>query len=402
MSPQSVRSSNRKASAPKKAKPAVKKQPWKSFLPETFQIALGEAVHFSGKNLNTMAQAGVRITPAQCTEVADLPYIAVSTLHSLAEVPFDQGVPPNLDELRGQKMQAQLRPLRQAMDFLWGKPPEKYEPAPEEQSKIVREAFEEALNTPFEQPEPEVDRRLRQIIVQDENGADLVITPLSSGGFSSILNARLLAEAANWAVVSKQLDLSRARLSRPRAYLGYGGANPQNAGLHARARGQPLVFGAPCEQPEVRRAYAFHHKGFRLVIRWSLLREYHEWRASLVGSNHGEMPSTMEYRAYENDWVRRVTASVQRDAKEAAHLLDANRERLPGEALTSSRLGPVMRGLLDPTTRGKEWVTDTAAHIYSLMLGTRFKDGEGKEQFLGFVADGPTRWLNEIEEALKQ
>ena len=72
------------------------------------------------------------------------------------------------------------------------------------------------------------------------------------------------------------------------AVLGHGGGSTQNVGRWTNAMNKALVFDAPTEKPEMRKAFAIYYKG--LQLRTSLVRElnaYVYWHHQQASANHG-------------------------------------------------------------------------------------------------------------------
>ena len=107
-----------------------------------------------------------------------------------------------------------------------------------------------------------VDARLRQVLLPTADGIDdknyVALTPLNAAGLGELIGQRVEAD----------IEQKNARDEKPqyrnRALLGYGGSNPQNVGRWVRAMGRAIVFDAPQEQPEMRKAYAIFFRGLQL------------------------------------------------------------------------------------------------------------------------------------------
>jgi hypothetical protein len=367
----------KRTNAPTKPKAPARKN-WTSFSEDRYRKVIGETVHFSAKTSNSNAPAcGVRL--ANGARI-DLPYVAVSTCDT-QDIPLDYSG----DATRGTVL-SQLNAVIRGDEALT----DRFEAVLAQEVVQIRQFTECAKSARYEEGTGFVSKRLRQIIVQDQHGNDVVLTPLQSAGFS-----RMLAE---------RLDQERERLGegerrRRRGVLGIGGANPQNVGAHVRAMGRPLVFRAPVEDMDVRRALAIHYRGIALRIPRALMVGYHEWRGALMRSHGERMPSDSELREHEQQWVRQVLGIITEQAGRASALLRQHVESLPAGRLVSAMVPAVIRGLLDRDERVAGWRRDFALHLRGVIIGTAFSY-HGKNVYLGVGQQTTASWVGFIEEAL--
>lgn len=357
-------------------KPKIDK--WVNKTSEQYQKGISELVHFSSKTVNSNALGcGIRLGPKQFT---DLPYAAVSTMQP-GTIQCDYYTGAN---------GAGAGVIKQLVGCLANEPlAEKYaNPPKEEELHVIREAICK-LDEPYVGGIGQVAIRLRQIIVQDAEGNDIALTPLQSSGFCHELENRLKAESE--AMPKEQY------FSRRRAYLGIGGANSQNVGRYVRDMQRPLWFSPPREDPEVRHAYAIHYKGVKLTPPVGPLQAYRDWRTKLMNRHEGKMVTDAELRQRETEMIREMVAAILKRAASAHELLMNNREYLPGESLTAEGMDRVMRGLLDPELRYRDWKHDLAEQIRREIVDYRddrekISLGVGDEESLG--------WIDIIKEAL--
>lgn len=348
------------------------KKTWKPFSADDYRITAASLIHFSAKTVNSNTPAfGVRLGKR---DRLDLPYVAVSTMDS-------QKVPADYEKNAGSTATV----LAQISATLEGRLAD-FESVPPRDVAAIREAIN-ALDEHYETPSFTVGMRLRQIVVQDENGNDVALTPLPSAGFSTELEARLRAEG-------EQLPGGR---KRPRSFLGVGGANPQNAGRHVRAMGRPLWFSAPTENREIRKALAIYFRGIPLTVPKALLYDYYHWRQGLLAAHRGLMPSDLELRNTEAQKLRAMVGAVLDRAEAASTLLANYRHHLPGDALLSGDLPACQQGLIDPALRNMEWVREFAAEMHQSLLQLRIAV-HGEPRFLGIGQTESARWISIIEE----
>lgn len=357
-----------------KAPKSEKKKDWKSFRAEAYAEAMASLVHFSAKTVNSNTPAyGVRLGRDRRL---DLPYVALSTMDS-GSIPTDYRKNAN----------NAATVLAQASAVLENRLGE-YATVPTDDIAAIRTASI-VLDEYYDSGSESVGMRLRQVIVQDAEGGDIALTPLSSAGFSAVLEARL-------AVEHESLPAGR---KRARGFLGVGGSNPQNVGRYVRAMGRPLWFQAPTEHLDVRKALAIHHKGIDLGLTHAKLLDLHRWLHAMSLANSGDMPSDLASRNEEAKKLRAIVAEVLDRAADAARLLEMCRGSLPGEALLDSDLPSIQQGLIDPSLRDPEWKREFAKAMHARLIATEFAV-DGEKRWLGVGQQDSIRWIGIIEECV--
>lgn len=361
----------------KKTKPQ-KKEKWKPFKPEQYQDIISRLAHFSAKTVNSNTPAfGVRIG---ANDHLSLPYVGVTTIElGLIPVDYVKNAGPTATVVK--QVSAVVEEGLQD-----------YEDPPEQDIKSINEAAE-VLKQQYSTPLSLVGMRLRQIILQDEKGDDIALTPLHSAGFSKELERRLDVERE----IDKEINDSTQ--PRPRGYLEVGGANPQNVGRYTRSMQRPLWFNAPTENMEIRKAFAIHYQGIGLAIPHGILAEFIAWRRSLLTRHLGKMPSDQQTREKERVFLIQIVQAVATRAIEATELLKKHSDKLPGGELTSETMDPVLRGLLDPSLRVHDWKNDFAKKLHLTIIDSKVRV-EGELRSLNISQEDSERWISIIEETL--
>jgi hypothetical protein len=362
--------------ANKKEKSSVA-TPWKSFPASIVQNVVSDLVHFSAKvvNSNTPA-AGIRISD---DVKLNLPYVCVRTIGpSLVPLDYIKNAGPpatvakNLDAV------------------LQGTVHAKFTDVPDDDVTLYNESLAAASHH-HEIGLESVGKRLRQIIVQDNDGNDVALTPLTSAGFGALLEKRLEKEIAD-------SDPKTFRYRR-RGYLAVGGANPQNVGRHIRSLQRPLWFTAPIADQRLRKALAIHYRGISLRVSPSLLKEYYQWRQRLLDRYGGVIPSTLETRDVEVNFILRMVDDLVNRAATASDQLGRYQEQLPGKEKTSPELPSDLRALLDPSLRYAGWNRALAKRVHLGIVEQKIMVG-GKLRNIGVGHQESNRWETAIERAL--
>lgn len=351
---------------------------WKPFGREDYAEVLRGLVHFSAKTINSNTPAcGVRLGAGASR---DLPYVAVATT---------EGVPADYTSTGTNGSNATA--LAQIAAALEGKTAELFLDTPAGEVALIQALTGEHLASPFETGTATVGMRLRQIIVQNAQGNDLALTPLQSAGFSSVLATRIdrLIEAQE----------SEHKQYWRRGLLGIGGSNPQNAGRYVRAMSRPLFFRAPSENPELRAAYAIHHRGIPLAPPSALLKGYIRWRKPLLKAGGDTLPATLETREQEADFLRAVVSAIEERAAAARNQLERFSDELPGQKPLADGADALMHGLLHPLERSSAWKRDFAQRLHRAILDT-VVEIDGEKQTIGVGEYESVHWISIIEEAL--
>lgn len=358
-----------------KKKPEKKKS-WKPFSPKIYGETIAGLIHFSAKTVNSNTPSyGVRLG---AEDRLDLPYVAVSTINAAS-------LPPDYDKNAGSNATV----VAQVSAVIEGRLDE-FESVLQADVGAIR-AAQPVLQTRFELSSLRVGMRLRQVIVQDEIGVDVALTPLQCAGFSVVLESRIEEE------LRSQPEDQHFR--RPRGYLGTGGANPQNVGRHVRSMTRPLWFDAPKEDREIRKALAIHFRGIGLHVPATIISEYNDWRQALLRAHQGIMPADLDTRTKEVEFLRRMVGAVLDRGAKASTLLDRHLDHLPNAVKTPETMDSVMRGLLEPSLRNSEWVRDFAKKIVLEIIDSKVRIN-GVLHGLGIGQIESVGWVRIIEDLL--
>lgn len=361
-----------------KARKAPERKPWKSFGQDVYQEVMHGLVHFSAKTTNSNTPAcGIRLG---ADRKVSLPYLAVSTLSS---------VPVDYTSSGTNGINATV--VAQISAAIDGKVHDLFEGAPPGVAEEIQMLAVEMLATPFETGIATIGMRLRQVIVQDAMGNDMVITPLQSAGFSSVLDDRIR--------LRQDADRDERKRYWRRGFLGVGGSNPQNVGRYVRAMNRPLFFPAPTDSRDTRAAYAIHHRGVSIKPPHELLVDYILWRKQMMTASGGVMPSDAALREKESDFIRGIVRAICTRAEAALQQLEDATEQLPGENLLADDMDDLMRGLLIPIERTTGWRHEFAQRLHREILDAKVHvNGEWRPINIGEYESA--RWVSIIEESL--
>lgn len=353
-------------------KKVEKKKTWKPVSPSVAEVVVRGLSHLSGKTINTNSvAAAVRMA---ASDHAHLPYVAVSTMPP-GHVPMD---------FAGSARQVGI--AQQLMAWSTGEVGQLYENEPEGDERDVCDKAVVAMKGGGVLGGDYVSKRLRQIIVQDSYGNDVVLTPLQASGFSSVLTERLQDE----------LEQSDGK-KRLRGYLSIGGSNPQNAGLHARAMARPLYFDAPAEDERLRAAWHYHYKGIRLDPSRKPLEALFAWRKAYLMSE--KKVSRMYDREAEARLVRDLAIALRHRADDALEALQEFAETLPGDALVSTSVPKHVRALIDPRMRYHRWEIDVATVVRRRIARSKIRD-DGMLKSMGVSDADSAPWETIIAEVI--
>ena len=241
-------------------------------------------MHYSAKTVNSNAfAAGIRLAS---NDTLDAPYLTVSSIGP-QQVPVDYLQNAGRIATHHKKFGALHDPAQRA----------RFVAVPADEEAAMAAALPLLLEG-AEHGTHLVDARLRQVLLPTADGIDdknyVALTPLNAAGLGELIGQRVEAD----------IEQKNARDEKPqyrnRALLGYGGSNPQNVGRWVRAMGRAIVFDAPQEQPEMRKAYAIFFRG--LLLREQLkpqLGAYAQWRHKELVANQGRMNGDLASRTQE-------------------------------------------------------------------------------------------------------
>lgn len=335
----------------------TKRLVWKSFTKKEYLQAATEMVHFSAKTVNSNALPfGIRLS---INVKINLPYVAASLVNR-NDIPMDYtrniGKPST--------MVKQINAVRH--NTL-----NEFEQVPQADIDDISECYA-ILDSGYE-PEDSVSIRLRQIILQNAAGNDVSASPLPCAGLSVLINKRIKEELD----YENPLNADGIRKNekhffrRKRAYLGTGGANPQNVGLNIRAMQKPLMFGVPMmneRSRELKKAWAIYHKGITIQLNTALLTEFVLWQKGLLSSHFDIQPSDMDIQKRITEFLVAITHDFMARAATIEKLLRDNIEKLPDKKMCLSTLPFIKQALLDSSLRTMEWRREFADYLHTEII----------------------------------
>ena len=340
-------------------------------------------MHYSAKTVNSNAfAAGIRLAS---NDTLDAPYLTVSSIGP-QQVPVDYLQNAGRIATHHKKFGALHDPAQRA----------RFVAVPADEEAAMAAALPLLLEG-AEHGTHLVDARLRQVLLPTADGIDdknyVALTPLNAAGLGELIGQRVEAD----------IEQKNARDEKPqyrnRALLGYGGSNPQNVGRWVRAMGRAIVFDAPQEQPEMRKAYAIFFRGLQLREQLKpQLGAYAQWRHKELVANQGRMNGDLASRTQEaallTEIAKRALALGQ--AAEAHQLQHWALD--PGIELTSSKLAQIEREIVDSRLRDGSFHNRFARWVMSLVKSHRFKPVNGTDDIsVGLSDDDAARLSSVIE-----
>ncbi|MCL1477493.1 hypothetical protein MIH18_05570 [Marinobacter sp. M3C] len=340
----------------------------------TYKESFSQLLHFSFKSVNSnTGSGGIRLSADKARDTA--PY--VSTEGALA-----QGFSVAVDyaSMFPQTIATHLKHARIAQ----GNDEKQVMSSPER----ILQTLENETRTSLELNTGAAEPRLRQILlpIDTEFRGYLAFTPLVSAGL-----AKLLRETES--SMRSGTD-SKAQRRLRRASVQVGGANPQNVGALITEFQRPLMFSAPQEDPDLKRALSLHYRGMTIRLPEEAVSSYIEWRAKQLQRGGGRMSGKSRVRQSETAIVGEIARYVLEQARRCTLLLERHRQTLPGESLTDPGLPLFQHGLLDHSRRNSLWRAEFAQALAQRIADYRLRD----EMSLGLDSSGISGLANIIEQ----
>lgn len=362
---------------------------WKSFSFQEYFQAAEEMVHFSAKVVNSNTPAfGIRLSSAV---LLDLPYIAASALDRTSMQMEYTKFSPSLSRAVKQINAVRINQLHQ------------FESVPPAEIEYIL-SLNELLSSGYVPNASFVGVRLRQIILQDENGNDISATPLPCTGFSLLLNERINDEfnRENQKNGDGKRINEKGFIRRNRVYLGVGGSKPHNVALNARAMQKPLIFMVPSpgKSPEIRKAWGAYYKGIPIRPNLKILKKFIQWQEKELFMGFDRIVSDLQIREREAKFLTDLTKDILSRADTVEKLLHANIENLPDLAPYSPTLPFVQQALLNRPLRTMAWRREFSTLLYSEIIGQYVYINQEKKS-LEATLQNTKHWIGIIEEALK-
>lgn len=384
---------------------------WTPYTTDELAAGWNDSVHFSFKYINTNATGGVRLGD---DEQMDLPYLSLRTTGpALVELDYCQN--------------NQLS--RQTLSVASNMHDKVFRDAPPD----IVSAAREIMCAPRVHGEVNCDDlpvRLRQIIIQDESGEDIALSPLVCAGLYKLLLARLSVKIqAQYSGNMSESTCSECATDQThaihkkstiryvkRGFLNLGGSNPFNGGALIISMRQPLWFSAPVEKLPVRRAFALYYQGISLQVPVENLKEMRAWRQRVAHSSGAALACLQAGGTKQLSMLRDMVLPVIKRAKEARRILTEMQDVLPKQAnsalglfchlnegtfpKSSSLLPKYMRALLDKNLAYSGWRQECAYAIYLAVISARFWDGERTVSLDLHETDANRVWVDAIKEML--
>lgn len=323
------------------------KDDWKTFSADAYRKVAANLVHFSAKGVNSNAESfGVRLGKEAALP---LPYISARCLMRRGvTIPVDylQNPGGGKMDMGGDlvKIADVMRQIRHLQTDEHGQTPDVVAPLQVAVAAALDGAYEDQIGGCHVSP------RLRQLLLPKGDGY-VAITPLPSGGLSQVINQRVQAHNEAVKAAPEPREAWPLRLGG----LGVGGSNPQNVGSLVRNMQTVLTFTAPTEDRATRAAFAIHFKGVSPIPPRRLMMLWRDWRKQAIVKNGGQLPTDMEARQAEQTLLENIARAILRQGEKARRRLEAHSDIL-GDALLSDELqDELLRGLIDPAERGKDW-----------------------------------------------
>lgn len=326
-----------------------------SFAEEEYRSVFASAIHFSFKAVNTNAMdGGVRLSKEQSF---DAPYICAQTLQYQGykiecDYPKQEKSPPSATIFKHYRISR-----------------DGHEKEAVNSPESILAAYEESTRGHLEINTDKISPRMRQLVLPV--GADLeeyvVTTPLPAAGLHKLVN-------------EKVNEVNRAAKETPARYIsrgtmGFGGSNPQNAGSLIRYMQSVLIFEAPVESTNARRALSIFYKGMDIRPKKEVMIEYRRWRSGVI-ERHDHATGDRKSKDIETGYIEQLCNHLLSAANQRSKCLKVSEELLPpSESLVSDDLDHVQRGLLDAKHRNHAWARATAHRFAWAIAQYPFSDG---------------------------
>lgn len=343
-------------------KPTTK--PWKPLPPARYRAQADQLVTHSIKGVNTNAAGGgVRVIPQWDRE---MPYACVRFGREQVALDYTSGATSSVptEQIDAVRLDDCLR----------------YSGVDENDRRFIQHEILPLLGAPFIDAGSHVSPRVRQILVEDGQGADLCLTPLPSGGFSARLHR--LMESALESIALDQDNGSASPAFFDEAVIKVGGDKAQNAGrIHLIGAMQkayrPVV--PPNPDPGLKEAMGLHYRGVFTIPPIPLLEDYARFLDTLRKRDHRkELPlQRTEPRVQEEaHHMQRLVSAILKRGDEARVKIRPHVETGVLETIASMELPLVQQGLLDPDLRTSAWREALARHLAQDIASAKLRDGQ--------------------------
>lgn len=322
------------AAKPKKDKD---KKPWLIYSINEYQAAFSKLQHFSNKTVNTNAALFYARVSTEYDNTS-FPFACVKSTGAL-RVPLDSSGGAQTSKI-----------ANQLLSILYNTIQDRYFDIDYANVSLISEWVSSIdFGTSNTHELNSVSPRVRQLLIPSADNNYVSITPVHSSGFSVFLNQCLEAERGQANVLGLSNPIRR------KAELGFGGANPQNAGLRVRDMTRALVFEAPAEDSNIKRLYSIHYNGVSLTPPLGLMIKLHELRFNMLKQGNNEaLNSSMKSRRLEAYLLREITRTIITRAKSAIKELDAS--SLFDSSSRYQGNDSVQQGLFNKDIQDSSWI----------------------------------------------
>jgi hypothetical protein len=142
----------------------------------------------------------------------------------------------------------------------------------------------------------------------------------------------------------------------------------------------PLFFSGPKEDSALRRVYALFYRGVSMRLPRERMEDWRRFRTQ--GAEGGAIPSNLRVRQQEERRARDIARILLHRGHRAGALVAKHQADLPttadtdaSPARTAPDLDPVVRGLMEPEARARDWTRRFAERLAEDIGRYRFADG---------------------------
>lgn len=341
----------------------IKTKPWKPLSPARYRAQADQLVTHSIKGVNTNAAGGgVRVVSQWDRE---MPYACVRFGREQVALDYTSGATSSdpTEQIDAIRLDDCLR----------------YSGIDENDRRFIQHEILPLLAAPFIDAGSHVSPRVRQILVEDGQGADLCLTPLSSGGFSARLHR--LTESALESIALDQDNGSALRAFFDEAVIKVGGDKAQNAGrIHlVWAMQKAYRPGVPDQDPGLREAMGLHYRGVYTIPPIPLLEDYARFLDTLRTRDHRKdlpLQRTEPRMQEEAHHMQRLVSAILKRGDEARAKIRPHVESGVLETIASMELPLAQQGLLDPDLRTSAWREALARYLAQAIASAKLPDGQ--------------------------
>jgi len=330
------------AKAEAKAKAEVEAlDDWESFSDKRYESEINNLVHYSSKLVNSNAHLrGVIIT-----KETNLPYISVSSCD-----------PDSIElDYKGSALSAKI--FKQIRTVLTDKK-KVFKSIPDYEKKLILK-LRKSISP--KDSLGDVDHQLKQIIMPDEEGNDICLTPLHSAGLSLKINdieSELLKEINLLEKTDKKKLFNRATVQ-------FGGGKPHNVGGLIFAANSPIYIQSPFEDFEHKIAFSIYFKGVQYHP-LNLIDAYLDWISVNNTANY-------KNKTKESQFIEKITQFSLKKGEESALILNKHKEMFKEGQIISNDVSTVQKGLIFIELRDSNWANEFSQELAYFIMNKQRK-----------------------------